>query len=66
MILSYLEKLGNYSPFIAIILYIIYYFLSNSIISLILISIGIFIGIYVNNLMNDNIYYLNNIFKSFY
>lgn len=63
MILSYFEKLGNYSPLIAILLYIVYYFLSNSFISLILIFVGVFIGVYINRMMNDNISFMNMIFK---
>lgn len=63
MILSYFEKLGNYSPLIAVFLYIVYYFLSNSFISLILIFVGVFIGVYINKMMSDNISYMNMIFK---
>lgn len=66
MILSYFENMGGYSslsPLIAILLYIVYYFLSNSFISLILIFIGAFIGVYINRIINDNIAYFNNIYK---
>jgi uncharacterized membrane protein len=63
MILPYFENLGNYSPLIAIALYIVYYLLSNSFISLILIFVGVFIGVYMNRMMNDNINYFNSIFR---
>lgn len=53
----YFEKISNYSPLIVIIIYLIYYIFSNSVITIIILVIGIYVGFYLNNFIKENLDY---------
>ena len=53
----YFEKISNYSPLIVIIIYLIYYIFSNSVITIIILVIGIYVGFYLNNFIKEKIDY---------
>jgi len=48
-----IEKLGVYSPILLVILYILYYFISNSFMFIFLICIGFAFGLYMNNIIRE-------------
>jgi len=48
-----IEKLGVYSPIFLVILYILYYFISNSLIFIFFICIGFAFGIYMNKIIRE-------------
>jgi positive regulator of sigma E activity len=53
----YFEKISNYSPLIVLIIYLIYYVFSNSVITIIILVIGIYVGFYLNNFIKENLDY---------
>jgi len=56
-LLLYFEKISNYSPLIVLIIYLIYYVFSNSVITIIILVIGIYVGFYLNNFIKENLDY---------
>lgn len=57
-----IDKLGVYTPIILLILYFIYYFISNSFIFIFFISIGFFIGLYMSNIIRQKIPFFSILF----
>jgi len=57
IIFSLIENANSYYPLLIIILYILYYLISNSFMFLILIIIGILIGFYITYIFRHNILY---------
>jgi len=57
-----INKLGVYTPIILLILYLIYYFISNSFIFIFFISIGFFIGLYMSNIIREKIQFFSILF----
>jgi len=48
-----IENLGVYSPIFLVILYILYYFISNSLLFIFFIGIGFVFGIYMNKIIRE-------------
>jgi len=57
-----IDKLGVYTPIILLILYLIYYFISNSFIFIFFISIGFFIGLYMSNIIREKMSFYSILF----
>ena len=57
IIFSLIENANSYYPLLIVILYILYYLISNSFMFLILIIIGILIGFYITYIFRHNILY---------
>lgn len=57
-----INKLGVYTPILLLILYLIYYFISNSFIFIFFISIGFFIGLYMSNIIRQKIPFFSILF----
>jgi multisubunit Na+/H+ antiporter MnhE subunit len=57
IIFSLIENANSYYPFLIVILYILYYLISNSFMFLILIIAGILIGFYIIYIFRHNILY---------
>ena len=57
----YFEKISNYYPLIVVIIYLIYYMFSNSVITLIILIIGVYIGFYLNNFIKEKLEYYKGI-----
>jgi len=57
-----IDKVGVYTPIILLILYLIYYFISNSFIFIFFISIGFFIGLYMSNIIREKISFMSILF----
>ncbi len=57
IIFSLIENANSYYPLLIVILYILYYLISNSFMFLILIITGILIGFYITYIFRHNILY---------
>ncbi len=57
IIFSLIENANSYYPLLIVILYILYYLISNSFMFLILIIVGILIGFYITYIFRHNILY---------
>jgi multisubunit Na+/H+ antiporter MnhE subunit len=57
IIFSLIENANSYYPLLIVILYIVYYLISNSFMFLILIITGILIGFYIIYIFRHNILY---------
>jgi multisubunit Na+/H+ antiporter MnhE subunit len=57
IIFSLIENVNSYYPLLIVILYILYYLISNSFMFLILIITGILIGFYITYIFRHNILY---------
>ena len=57
IIFSLIENAYSYYPLLIVILYILYYLISNSFMFLILIIAGILIGFYITYIFRHNILY---------
>jgi positive regulator of sigma E activity len=57
IVFSLIENANGYYPLLFLIIYILYYLISNSFMFIILILIGILIGFYIIYSFKDNILY---------
>jgi hypothetical protein len=57
IVFSLIENANGYYPLLFLIIYILYYLISNSFMFIILILIGILIGFYIIYSFRDNILY---------
>ena len=60
IVFSLIEYANGYYPLLLLIIYILYYLISNSFVFIILILIGILIGFYITYRYRDNLLYYSS------